>query len=355
MGEARIDVAALTQGVNTPSARFRVRQFVPALRHHGIFVSEHSPVRTPFRHAVSALRNSGRPRAAIPLQWLDTLFGRGPGLAAAYHADLTWISKQLVPGLPTLEKILPRPMVLDVDDAMWLARPFGEAAARAAARVATCVVVGSRHLAEYYSQYNSNVHYIPTSIDLTRFLPKQNSSPSDPFVIGWTGSRTTLPFLESLDHSLSSFMRRTGARLRVLCDAQPNFTHVPPDQVDFVDWTPAAEAAVLQEVDVGIMPLPDTPLARGKCSFKMLQYMATALPVIVSPVGANADILASADIGWAATSEEEWTAAFEACCSDRVAASQKGARGRLLVERDFNHESAATKLARVFRIALGSN
>lgn len=350
MGDTRIDVAALTLGTNTPSARFRVRQFIPALRRHGILVSEYSPEATRFGKAAKAVRGAGLVRTAIPLQWLDILLGRGPGLAAARRADLTWISKQLVPGLPTLERLLPHPLVLDVDDAMWLARPFGQAAVKAAARVAECIIVGSRHLAEYYERFSSQVQVIPTSIDLDRFRPRASDKGEESFVVGWTGSRTTLPFLQELDRPLAAFFARTrSARLLVICDTRPKFDYVPAERIDFVRWNADIEASALHSADVGIMPLPDTPLARGKCSFKMLQYMATGLPVIVSPVGANGDILRSDDVGWAASCDDDWRDALAECSQAPTAAHQKGLRGRAVVERGFNLERSADKIAEIFR------
>lgn len=350
MGNARIHVAALTLGSDVPSARFRVRQFIPALERRRIAVSEYPPDPTVAGQTARALKRVGYSRAAIPIQWLDTLLGRRAGIRAARRSDITWISKQLVPGIPTLEKVLPRPIVLDVDDAMWLARPFGEAAARLAARTAECVVTGSRQLAEYYAQHNSNVHVVPTAIDLERFYPGPPRPPAGAFTIVWTGSRSTLPFLEALDRCLRDFFQKTPeARLLVICDASPRFQHLDTDRVDFLSWSPELESSALRAADVGIMPLPDTRLARGKCSFKMLQYMATGLPVIASPVGPNDDILRADDVGWPATDDSEWFAALMACSHDQTLAIEKGKRGRAVVARDYGLEPAADKLAQIFR------
>jgi glycosyltransferase involved in cell wall biosynthesis len=102
------------------------------------------------------------------------------------------------------------------------------------------------------------------------------------------------------------------------------------------------------------MPLPDDDLARGKCSFKMLQYMACGLPVVVSPVGSNAEILEQGEVGWAASDSETWVSALEACQRDPERAARLGSQGRVLVAREFSVESSAKKLVDVFQSLVGA-
>jgi glycosyltransferase involved in cell wall biosynthesis len=341
-----ISVAALTLGANTPSARFRVRQFIPALEGLGIKVTEH--------HPAGMGANTLARRPAVRALQLAARFGsvalrRLPSAAATWQADVTWISKQIVVGAPSWEWAVRRPLVLDVDDAMWLARPFGAAAARLAARAARVVVVGNRFLAGWYGQHNADVRIIPTSVDTTRFQPPRVRA-RQPFVIGWTGSRATLPYLETIQEALDGFFDlHRDARLLVICDEKPRFGGRTRHHVDFLPWTPQSELAGLSRLSVGIMPLPDDDLARGKCSFKMLQYMACGIPVVVSPVGSNKEILEQGDIGWSATGTEAWVSALDACQRDPECAEHLGNAGRALVEREYSVVSSAKKLAEVFR------
>jgi glycosyltransferase involved in cell wall biosynthesis len=340
-----ISVAALTLGSNTPSARFRVRQFIPVLSAAGIQVTEHHPGPTSEPGLAAA-------RALRALQ-LATRFGRAalrrlPAAAATWRADVSWLSKQIVVGTPSWEWALRRPLILDVDDAMWLAKPFGAAAARRAAEAAQVVVVGNRFLGAWYAQHNRDVRVVPTSIDTARFKP-QPGDLGQPFVVGWTGSRATLPYLEAIQGALDGFFdAHREARLLVICDEPPRLSGRTRHHVDFVRWTPESELAGLARVSVGIMPLPDDDIARGKCSFKMLQYMACGLPVVVSPVGSNAEILEQGEIGWAASDSEAWVSALDTCQRDPERAARLGNAGRVLVEREFSVESSAKKLADVF-------
>ena len=49
--------------------------------------------------------------------------------------------------------------------------------------------------------------------------------------------------------------------------------------------------------DVGIAPTPTDRWTLGKCGFKIVQYMAAGLPVIASPVGANAELVVPGGTG----------------------------------------------------------
>lgn len=340
-----LTVAALTLGANTPSARFRVRQFVPGLAAAGIAVTE----RWAAEPTLAPLASDPRLRAfQVAERLARRAVARVPQVIATWSADLTWLSKQLVVGVPSWERLLHGPLVLDVDDAMWMARPSGASAARTAARAASAVVVGNRFLERWYSQHNRKVVLIPTSIDTARF--SLVSSPSwDPFTIGWTGSRATLPYLEAIEPALNAFFeQQPTARLLVVCDAPPRFHGRARHHLDFEAWTSERESELLGRMSVGIMPLLDDELARGKCSFKMLQYMARGLPVIVSPVGSNADILGQGEVGWGASGTDEWVYALRDCWKDPARAARLGRNGRALVESHYSANLAVEKLARLF-------
>ncbi len=113
---------------------------------------------------------------------------------------------------------------------------------------------------------------------------------------------------------------------------------------NFVQWRRENEVEALQTMSVGIMPLTDTPWARGKCSFKMLQYMAVGLPVIVSPVGMNNEVLSKGDIGFAVNSDDDWYNAFDSLYNNSKLQNKLGGKGRLVVEEDFSAEQVSKTL-----------
>ena len=299
-----IRVASLTSGRRQPSTRFRVRQYVTTLAAEGVEVHEMVPAIGNYR------RLPGWPRGlrqgyAGPLlvAWNGVkLATRLPGVAASWRHQVTWLQRELLPGLPTLEGWLRRPLVFDVDDAVWLIPPLGRLTVRRIARRAAVVVAGSAYLADHFSSDCHDVRVIPTAIDTERFQPA--AAAEQPFTVGWTGLATNLHYLRQIAAPLHRFLvDHRDARLLIMADAAPDFELAPAGRMEFRRWSEADEVSAVQEMDVGLMPLPDSPWTRGKCAFKMLQYMACAVPVVVSPVGMNADVLALGELGFGAATD----------------------------------------------------
>ena len=122
----------------------------------------------------------------------------------------------------------------------------------------------------------------------------------------------------------------------VIADAPPSFSRIPRERVRFLSWSPELEADAVRQMHVGLMPLPDDIWTRGKCSFKMLQYMATGIPVVVSPVGMNADLLAAASPGLAARKDDDWYEALTYFYLHRH-------------QQDYSREVISAKLAAIFK------
>jgi glycosyltransferase involved in cell wall biosynthesis len=273
---------------------------------------------------------------------------RLPGAARSWRADATWLEREVLPGHLTLEPLLHRPVLFDVDDAIWLLSPGHERATRAIARRSACVLAGNDFLADWFSSAAPAVERVWTAIDTDRFLPAPRGD--RPFVAGWTGSGGSLRYLQAVAPALARFLAEApDARLRVVSDTFVALPEVPVDRVDLVPWSPAIEATAIQDIDVGLMPLGGGEWAKGKCAFKMLQYLASGVPAVVSPVGMNADVLAMADVGLPATTEDDWVEALLTMYRDRERARALGRAGRELAERVFSVPVIAPQLAAAMR------
>ncbi|MEO8586801.1 MAG: glycosyltransferase [Acidobacteriota bacterium] len=338
MKDAVIRVAALTSGENAPSSRFRVRQFVEPLRELGVEVAESH---------LAYSKYLGGSRAGKLGRGASKVLGRIPGVLRTRAADVTWLERELIPGRVTLEGLTKRPRLLDVDDALWLhgAPGFSERIAR----LCDGVITGNDFLAEHYRSCAARTWVVPTAVDTGRFCPLP-APPARPWTVGWTGSASTLPFLLDIEEAVAEFLRsRPKARLLVMCDERPVFHHVPDDRWSFLPWSPAHEADAVREMDAGLMPLPDTDWARGKCALKLLLYLATGIPAVASPVGMNREVLEMAEVGHAARAPREWVDALAALYEDRARAAALGAAGRRLVEERFSVAVVAPRLAAIFR------
>jgi glycosyltransferase involved in cell wall biosynthesis len=335
-------VAAYTGGVMVPSARARVRQYIEPLAQMGIAVREYP---LPLGNILP------RQPALRPLWMAATAAERAVALALSWKADVTWISRQLLPAFMPLHGIAKRPIILDVDDAVWL--NTGGHRARDLARASQFVVCGNNFLADQFSQWNANVMVIPTAVNTTWYRPHpplNKDGDASPLVLGWTGTSGNYPFLYAIEEALMQVFQRFGrAKLLIIADRPPHFQLLPESRVEFETWTPDAEVTAFARMSIGLMPLAETEWCNGKCSYKMLCYMAAGLPVVVTPAGMNREVLAMGEVGLGARRELEWVEALSTLLEDAALRRHMGAAGRDVIEQHFSLQRLAQRYAVLFR------
>jgi len=288
-----MNVAAFTGSHREPSSRFRIRQLIPALSGLDVVVRDHP---APFGTFPPASK------VARPFWGVATLASRIPQLMAASDADVTFLQREMLSTFHTLERFTASPRVFDVDDAIFLFRGgrFSDAIARQSARV----IAGNSFIADHFSRVHRDVVVIPTAVDTDRFHPGPRS---DRPVIGWSGSSSGLSYLTAIEPQLKRVLDAVpDAILRVVCDQPPVFNDLAGDRVEYVRWSPEAEVPAIQGMSVGLMPLDDTPWSRGKCAYKMLLYMSCGVPVVVSNVGMNIEVLAKGRAGLGVDAARGW-------------------------------------------------
>ena len=338
-----MSVAAFTGGWTVPSARFRIRQLVPALRASGVDVREWPAPLGAFPPRSQALR---------PAWAVATLATRLPGIATSYGADVTLLQREMLSTFVTLEPLTKRPRVLDVDDAIFLTR--GGRFAERLARRCESVVCGNGYLAERFRSWNARVEIVPTSVDIGRYRPAAARPDADKLVIGWMGTSSNFPYLYGVEAALGRVFREyQQATLLVVADRPPRFTTLPADRVEYRRWRADIEVDVLQSMTVGIMPLADSGWERGKCSLKMLLYMACEVPAVVSPVGTNAEVLARGHVGVGAMTEQQWVEALMRLLGDGGERERMGRAGRAVVREHYSVDVIAPRLAEHLRTIAG--
>ena len=337
-----INVSAITSGLRVPSSRFRVRQFIEPLSAFGIRVSEHPlPI------------EKYTPKLPAPFQYFmeaSKALVRIPALLAAKRSDLTWLERELIPRRCTLERFAGTKRVFDVDDAIWLTDEsnFSEEIA------AECngVIAGNQFIADHYRKEGYKVWIVPTSINTEVWRPGPKRA-SINWTIGWTGSSSNLPYLYDIEEPMADFLtRHTDTRLLVVCDKKPLFKKIPAACWHFEKWSAETEVPLVQQMNVGLMPLRNTEWARMKCALKMILYMAVGIPTVVSPVGVNAEILGQSEVGLPATSGDGWYEGLRLLYYDRALASRFGAAGRKLAEERYSTAKNVSLLAHIFREVL---
>ncbi len=206
---------------------------------------------------------------------------------------------------------------------------------------ADLVVAGNRHLAERVIGPRTEV--LPTGVDLSIFKPEARTQTGDSCVFGWIGTVGNLPQWSTL---LPVFERvateNPSVRFKVVSNWEPPAYELP---LDFERFTIDREAACLDDFDVGLMPLEDTPWNRGKCSYKALQCMAKGLAVVLSPVGMNLEVVEDGVSGLFARSEREWTTALLSLAGNPELRIRLGGAARRVVESSFSLDLIGTRMA----------
>jgi len=172
-------------------------------------------------------------------------------------------------------------------------------------------------------------------------MPKQIYSDQKVLRIVWIGTPETVKFLNFLAGPLAELAKRYSFTLRVIGAGNMIMPGVP---IELLPWNADTEYSMISNCDIGIMPLTDTPWERGKCAYKLIQYMACAIPVVASPVGANSDVVIDGENGFLATSEGDWVKKLEQLLDNAELRQRLGAAGRMRVESNYCLQKTASKL-----------
>ena len=237
-----------------------------------------------------------------------------------------------------------RRRIFDVDDAIYVRKPrrLGDAPDESPWRkrkfAATCrwvdeVAAGNDVLAGVARASARAVSVLPTSIETAAYLPT-SAAADDPPTIAWIGSPENLIYLEMIRSALARLtVRHPMLKMRVICSRFPVW---PEINVEGIAWSSATEAKSLAAAHIGVMPLTDDAWSRGKCAFKLLQYMAASLPCVASPVGANTEAVVDGVNGFHARTTEEWERSLESLILSPELRARFGAGGRAHVESRYS-------------------
>jgi len=216
-------------------------------------------------------------------------------------------------------------------------------------RIARAVVAGNQHLADYASRYNDRVFVVPSTVSLREYGERPVPAADRIPVVGWTGSHSSVPYLSVVREALQELRRRRAFRLLII-GVEP--FEIPGVDVECRPWSPASEVRDLWEMDLGIMPLPDEPWARGKCGMKAIQYMGVGLPAVVSPVGANREIVKDGVTGFHAATTAEWVEKLDLLLTDAGLRRRLGQAARESVRALYSAEAQAPRVAAILRGAV---
>lgn len=296
--------------------------------------------------------------------YLEKVFGTIKGflnriklLFRVRHFDIVFIHREASPiGPPFFEWfigcVLKKKIIFDFDDAVWLQEASENnklisfikwsKKTKFICRISHTISAGNQYLADFAGTFNNRVLINPTVVNTTgahRGL-KHHTADTQLCTIGWTGTFTTLPHLQTIIPVLLQLQQEIDFRFLVICNKDPQ---IALNHYEYIEWSEDREAADILKFDIGIMPLPDTEWAKGKCGFKAIQYMSLGIPAVVSDVGVNATIVDDGQNGFVCRTDPEWRSALKTLLADQALRIAMGLNARQKIENYYsvNAQTAA--------------
>jgi len=291
-----------TQGsINTASTRFRVLSFIDKFNKNGV--------------ATKVLQLPPGEQPIMRFIFLLNIF-----LNAPKH-QIIFIQKVLLPiWMLHILKILNKHIVYDWDDALYSPPPSDIFTTRKIKSnknklkhglpIYELVICGNKNLERYTNRFNQKTTVVPTSVDEKQFAHTKTRN-HELIYIGWTGKSENLIYLNQLRDVFIKLENQYKGEVRVKIVSDKPLYIDGVDIIDNIAWQLENEVTDIESFDIGIMPLSDDEWTRGKCAFKLLQYMAAGVPCIGSPVGANSEVITHNYDGILVSSTEEWSQALE--------------------------------------------
>ena len=340
-----------------PSQRFRFEQYIDELSNHDLSIEFHTFLNN---HTWTKLYKQG------------SFFGKAFGILGSFwrrfilmfrliNADYIFIHREAsMIGPPVFEwfiaKILRKKYIFDFDDAIWLPNYSATNAkfhrlkaywkTKWIIKWAHTVTAGNEYLKTYAEQFNNNVQIIPTTIDLVNVHNKKTDYTTSNINIGWTGTHTTMHYLDEIVPLLQSLEKDYSFSFTVISNLPPAFEL---KSLQFVKWNKETEIEDLAKFSIGIMPLIDNEWAEGKCGFKGLQYMALGIPAILSPVGVNSTIIQNGVNGFLCSTEDEWKSQLIALFESNELRQKIGEEGYKTVTESYSVEANLPHYKKLFQ------
>lgn len=342
-----------------PSQRFRVEQFLPVLAQEQVTYGLY-----PFMdaHTWQVLYKGG---SVVQKAWgiVKGFLKRWKAVLWDIHRyDTVFIHREAAPiGPPVFEwivtKLWRKKTIFDFDDAIWIPNTSAENKLAASLkafwkvpRICSWVTIaagGNDYLCNFArEQQAASVVRLPTVVNTeTRYNQLHQHTDGSKPVIGWTGSHSTLKYLDELMPLLQEMQETYDFTFVVIADKQPD---LPLKDWQFVPWNESSEIEDLLKIDIGVMPLTMDKWSEGKCGFKLIQYLALGIPAVASPVGVNSVIVEDGKNGYLCIRPEEWKEALKKLLQDTVLRKQMGAYGREKMIREYSVSSQTATFLRLF-------
>jgi glycosyltransferase involved in cell wall biosynthesis len=271
-------------------------------------------------------------------------------ILAARRCDVIFVQRSMFrwrspPAMEWLAgKITGLPIAYHLDDGIWLeARPRWS---ELRCRLADTVVTGNDAIADFARRAGAPVTRIEYAVDVAAYPTKEHGG-REPVTIGYTG-RHPQEHLAPVAEPLRAVCAATGARVLAIGGLRrPELGALDP-YCEWRPWDPGDEHSWVADFEIGIVPLADTELHRAKEPFKVKEYMAAGLPMVLSPVGQVRGVVTDGREGYFAAGAEEWRERLQLLAGDARLRSEMGARGRELALSRYDLPRLLDELSALF-------
>jgi glycosyltransferase involved in cell wall biosynthesis len=324
-----------------PSSRYRAFQFLDCFRSAGLDVHISELFGDKY---FEILRTADPFRTIEKIPYTLERFNKRRTILQSDQSALTIIEQQLFPYLPFVleKKYLPSRYLLEFDDAIYLTHPkkFPKMIQHA-----TGVIAGNETLAKYAARFNNNVSVIPTVLNTKTFQPFAKPQ-RDRIILGWSGLEYNYPYLKLIEPVLQKVLQKPDVELVILSGSPPQKFAAP---YRFQKWDPEREVEQLNQFDIGLMPLAIDEWCKGKCGFKLLQYMSLAIPSVATTVGVNQQIIRHGENGFLATDRNQWEEYLQLLIEDALLRSRVGTAARSTVLESYSTAVWFPRLLEIYR------
>jgi glycosyltransferase involved in cell wall biosynthesis len=279
------------------------------------------------------------------MKWLERLIL----LYKKTKYDYLWINRSVLNYEYAIDRSIPN-IIYDFDDAVWLAD--AQHCFERYCKKASVVLAGNQFLFEHARKLTSKVEVIPTSVDLHKYFKTDTKKHS--FNVGWLGSSSGFHYLKRIESQLMLFFsKHSDARLMIVSDKYPYELSQLDKFIDYFPWGRSIDTQLINMFSVGLMPITNTEWDQGKCSFKMLQYMACEVPIIASEIGMNKEVAehmkSYGECGIMISSDEDWYAALKTYYDMSDASmSEQGSNGRKIIINSYSTTVVAKQIEAAF-------
>ena len=341
----------------SPSQRFRIELYIGVLEEYG-FKTKISPFFCYQEYKFIYKPGFFFKKSAFIFKGL---FRRFFQLFSIGKFDYIFILKEAAPlGPPFFEwiytRVLNKKVIYDFDDAIWipkisehntLASIFKNSdRVKSICKWAYKVSCGNTHLCSYAKKFNPNIIYNPTCVDTQNRHNIICNHDVDKITIGWTGSFSTLTYLELIIPVLNKLQTNYDFNVKIICNQKPSFKL---KNVQHIEWSVENEIIELSTCQIGLMPLTNDEWSKGKCGFKIIQYLSLEIPAVSSAVGVNKSIIKHGVNGFLCDTEEEWYNCIENLLLNAQLRKDFGKNGRRKIIEKYSLSSNKLNFVGLFQ------